>query len=119
MACDGAEALQTASEAEEAFDIVLLDLFMPVMDGEVFMQNLKEKGRPKSIATAPIYITSADLRDSKWDALVELGISGRLDKPYMMKAFREVFRQVAINSSALDAPYSGNDENRYRAKTSL
>ncbi|CAM9235645.1 unnamed protein product [Chrysoparadoxa australica] len=105
MACDGAEALQTATEATEAFDIVLLDLFMPIMDGEGFMRTLKKKGRPKSIATAPIYITSADLRESKWDSLVELGISGSLDKPYMIKAFREVFREVALNSPGPVAPY--------------
>ena len=43
-AANGKEALDIILDARKKVDLVLLDLVMPVMDGFVLMEILKEKG---------------------------------------------------------------------------
>ena len=57
-ATNGAEGLEES--AETAFDLVLLDLMMPVMDGFEFLQRLRDSDLP-SARTPVIVVTAKDL----------------------------------------------------------
>ncbi len=54
QASNGLEALELAKRARQHFDIVLLDLSMPQMDGTQFLSSLMDDGRPSSLVL-PLY----------------------------------------------------------------
>ncbi len=58
QASDGLEALTLVKRARQHFDIVLLDLSMPQMDGTGFLTSLKDNGRPSSLVLLPLYDVS-------------------------------------------------------------
>jgi CheY-like chemotaxis protein len=45
VADNGATALAMISQAEEPYDVIILDLFMPVMDGYEFLQAYRGSAR--------------------------------------------------------------------------
>jgi len=78
-ACDGAEGLVAA--AREHPDLILLDLSMPVMDGERMLKQMVAETELKSIPV--ILVTSeADREDAR--KLVKFGV-----RDFVMKPFRE------------------------------
>ncbi len=54
QASNGLEALELVMHARQHFDIVLLDLSMPQMDGAQFLSSLMNNGRPSSLVL-PLY----------------------------------------------------------------
>ena len=75
VARDGREALRVLDA--RAIDVVILDLMMPVMDGETFMREAAAKGH-----TTPIVVASA-ARDAGATAR-SLGAVACLAKPYRL-----------------------------------
>ncbi len=70
---EGLEALE-----KETPDLIILDLIMPVMDGETFYVRLREQSKWKSI---PVLIASVN--DKMPARITELGgIAGNLRKPF-------------------------------------
>ncbi|CAM9341413.1 unnamed protein product [Chrysoparadoxa australica] len=95
VASNGLLALHEARKlTAPLFDIVLLDLFMPVLDGEGFLRALREEGSPRSLDGTPVVVTSADLQEGKWELLQSLGAAGCLSKPYRIDRFREEFARL-------------------------
>ncbi len=83
VASNGMEALSIVYKEDAIdFDFVLLDLHMPDINGFEFLQNLKDKGRPRSLMNSRILVTSAYITDSTWKKLHDLGAFDRIDKPY-------------------------------------
>jgi putative two-component system response regulator len=77
MACDGAEAMKLLGQ--EAFDLVLLDIMMPIMDGFEVLQAMKKEGSLKIIPV--IMITALD--DSASAArCIDMGAEDYLTKPF-------------------------------------
>lgn len=79
---NGLEALARCAETEPVFDVVLMDLDMPVMDGATAVRRLREDVRTKDV---PILVVSANPPDPETAAAT----SGRLAKPFGMRALRE------------------------------
>ncbi|HTJ40584.1 MAG TPA: response regulator [Kofleriaceae bacterium] len=75
VARDGVEAL--AILGTDTFDVILLDLMMPVMDGESFMAEAQARG-----IKVPVVIVSA-ARDAAARALAA-GAAESLSKPYRL-----------------------------------
>lgn len=74
---DGAEAVAASESA--AYDVVLMDLHMPVMDGYQATRAIRQSGGHN--ASIPIVAVSADDTESSMKACREAGISSFCVKP--------------------------------------
>ena len=67
VSCNGLEGLQALSKVKP--DVVLLDIFMPVMDGREFLRNFSKAKYPNTKI-----VVYTNLSDSKTEAeMLELG----------------------------------------------
>ncbi len=87
---DGAEALQRL--ADETFDIVLMDIHMPVMDGCEAVRRIRSSGQPW--ADVPVVALTADAMPGDNERYMRLGMNAYVAKPIDL---RELF--TAINSA--------------------
>ncbi len=77
MAVDGRQALDIMSQ--QPFDLVLLDIMLPVMNGYEVLEELRAS---QSLSQIPVIITTAlDESDGKAKCL-ELGAEDYLTKPF-------------------------------------
>ncbi|MDO8837083.1 MAG: response regulator [Vicinamibacterales bacterium] len=86
---NGLEAL-VAVEAED-FDLIILDLRMPVMDGLTVLQTIR--ATPKHART-PVVILTADRKEENVYRSINLGVSDYLTKPFRGKEIAERLGQV-------------------------
>jgi CheY-like chemotaxis protein len=73
-AADGAAALEVLEQ--ERPDLILLDMRMPIMDGQTFADAYRGRPAPR----APFVILTA--ARSGWDLSKVQGAAGRLEKPF-------------------------------------
>ncbi len=76
-AVNGLEAL--AALEREAFDIVLLDMHMPVMDGPTAISRIRASGQPW--ADIPVIALTADAMSGDRERYLGMGMNGYLSKP--------------------------------------
>lgn len=96
--CDnGFEALQ-ALKAQD-FDLVLMDLHTPVMDGFQATQAIRALPAPKS--ATPIFALSADAFEDSRQRALDLGMNDFLAKPVSVEALTQRLQAFARH---LDAP---------------
>lgn len=74
---NGQEALDAL--AKHRADVVLLDLNMPVMDGEQFVIELNDRN---DLGKPAIVIVSTEANEARLDKLRALGIEQSLHKPF-------------------------------------
>ena len=83
----GQAALAACQTGEAHFDLILMDLDMPVMDGPTAIRKIREL---PAMQCLPILVVSANPPDPATAALT----NGRLAKPFGMKALREVLEAL-------------------------
>ncbi len=88
-ASDGAEAVALFRDHHEEIDCVLLDLKMPVMDGE---EALGELRRIRS--DVPVILSSGYGEQESTVRFSEMGLSGFLQKPYGLVQMEEQLRKA-------------------------
>jgi DNA-binding response OmpR family regulator len=93
-ACDGLDGLSLASE--HPFDIVLLDLMLPGMDGWQVMRELREGRNSASV----LMLTACDA-ETQVIAGFDAGTDDYLTKPF---AFRELLARIASLGRARHTP---------------
>jgi len=77
VAVDGLQALEILDQAD--FDLILLDIMLPVMNGYQVLEHLKAD---ESLSQVPVIITTAlDEADGK-ARCIELGAEDYLTKPF-------------------------------------
>ena len=81
QAADGAEAL--ARYSEQVFDLVVLDVMLPRMDGLEVCRRLRAKGE-----TVPIIMLTAKSEEIDKVLGLELGADDYITKPFSMREFR-------------------------------
>jgi signal transduction histidine kinase/CheY-like chemotaxis protein len=84
MAADGGEAVAAygaASAAGTPFDLVLMDMHMPGMNGIDAACRIRAAERASGMATTPILALTADALPERRDACLKAGINGFLTKP--------------------------------------
>jgi two-component system, chemotaxis family, chemotaxis protein CheY len=89
---NGLQALDSLASASDPFDVILLDLRMPDMDGATFLRTLRRTALFREI---PIIVTTAEPESS--DLLQEvrvLGVDAVVKKPWKPQELSELVRSV-------------------------
>ncbi|PZU82786.1 MAG: hybrid sensor histidine kinase/response regulator [Shinella sp.] len=90
VANDGAEAVAVASA--QSFDVILMDMQMPVMDGiEATRRIISERG---PCATVPIIAMTANASDDDRRRCLDAGMAGFESKPVTMERLRNVISSL-------------------------
>jgi CheY-like chemotaxis protein len=87
-AVNGAEAL--AALGREEFDIVLLDMHMPVMDGPTTIGHIRKSDKPWG--AIPVIALTADAMSGDKERYLAMGMDGYLSKPL---AERDLLAEIA------------------------
>jgi DNA-binding response OmpR family regulator len=87
QARNGAAALQAVDESP-AFDAVVLDMRMPLIDGWQFAATLEQRG-----STIPIVVMTAAQNARLWAE--EIGAAGYIAKPFGIDELLETVRNVS------------------------
>lgn len=82
IAADGAEALQRLSE--DPFDFVLMDIQMPVMDGQAALKVLRAREAVTGAHTRVIALTAFAMQDDA-ERFLAAGFDGYVSKPLHVK----------------------------------
>lgn len=77
-ACNGSEALQTAASVELTFDLILLDIMMPGMDGTTTFQELR---KIHNLTGVPVIFMTAKVQRQEIESYIKLGARGVITKP--------------------------------------
>jgi CheY-like chemotaxis protein/anti-sigma regulatory factor (Ser/Thr protein kinase) len=78
IAADGLQAVEMCSSG--AFDLVLMDVHMPVLDGFEATARIRESERAKGIRT-PLIALTANAMNGDRERCLEAGMDGYLSKP--------------------------------------
>ena len=85
MAKDGREALDILTSSDTPFDLVLTDMWMPVMDGEGLVNAIRAGVK---LAALPVHVVTADTEmQGKYS---EIGFNAILLKPVTVEKLREI-----------------------------
>ncbi len=98
-AVNGAEAL--AALEREAFDVVLLDMHMPVMDGPTAIAKIRASSQPW--ASTPVIALTADAMSGDRERYLALGMDGYLSKPLAERDLLSEIARVRIRLPETDA----------------
>jgi signal transduction histidine kinase/CheY-like chemotaxis protein len=86
LAVNGLEGLQKALEVQ--YDLVLMDIQMPVMDGKEAMKSLLQLG-----VSTPVYALTANVMPSDIKEYEAIGFTGALSKPLELEKLYSVLTQ--------------------------
>ncbi|NJD57300.1 MAG: response regulator [Nitrospirae bacterium] len=89
-AMNGLEALDILSK-ERDFDIILLDINMPVMNGIQFMEKLHKENLYRNI---PIIVISTEGREEDTLRALKLGAAGYVVKPFKPHMLHELIEKI-------------------------
>lgn len=93
---DGKSALDYLSENE--VDLIVLDVFMPYMDGFETLRKIREQ----KINSDVIMVTAANERDALRES-IKLGVIDYLVKPFTFERFRLALDKFIAQTDALEA----------------
>lgn len=96
QAVNGVSALETLKK--EPFDLVLMDVQMPEMDGIVATRIIREGGLGMHIAHIPILGISAGALQEEKDRGLTAGMDEFLTKPYRARALLDAVRRLTITA---------------------
>jgi signal transduction histidine kinase/CheY-like chemotaxis protein len=96
-AVNGVEALEALKK--ETFDIVLLDMHMPIMDGPTTIQHIRASGA--AWANIPVIALTADAMSGDRERYLGMGMTGYLSKPL---AERDLLSEIARVRTSEAAP---------------
>lgn len=106
IANHGAEAVAMLNE-NPVFDLVLMDLQMPVMDGNTATRKIREKMTPEEL---PIIALSADVMEQTLIEIKEAGMQGHIAKPIDLEELYSVI--IDILDLQVDENESGDESNK-------
>lgn len=92
IALDGIQAVELSQQYK--FDLILMDLRMPKMDGYEAMQAIRIQGNLN--LTTPIIALSAHILENEHATLAKLGFNGYLVKPIVKESLLEIASQAIL-----------------------
>jgi len=97
IANDGVEALERFKE--QKFDVILMDIMMPVMDGLEATVKIREI---ESLDTfnkrTPIIALTANTMDNDRDKCISYGMDDFMSKPFDIELLKSIFIELKIPS---------------------
>lgn len=97
---NGEEALEIVQT--EAFDVVLMDVHMPVMDGLAATRAIRGLGG--AYASLPILALTADVMPGARELALEAGVSAFLAKPVQIDQLKSALLQASTAGGAISVP---------------
>ncbi|MDZ4370316.1 MAG: ATP-binding protein, partial [Phenylobacterium sp.] len=98
LAADGAEAL--AAFRDERFDLVLMDIQMPTMNGVDATQAIRELERARGLTPTPILALSANVMPHQVEEYLAAGMNGFVAKPIEMTVLLEAIQRALTDRDA-------------------
>jgi len=89
VARDGFEALRIYQQAKQQIGLVILDFFLPVMDGDAVFEELKALNPGVNVV-----LSSGFAEQSKIGAMLAQGLRGFIPKPYSREKLLDQVRQT-------------------------
>ncbi|MCV2360082.1 response regulator [Paucibacter sp. TC2R-5] len=110
IAGDGQQAVSALAAAPHAFDVVLMDLQMPVMDGYAATHHLREV---LGLRALPIVAMTANAMSSDREACLAAGMNDHVGKPFDLDELVRVLRQhgglASLDGARRLAPQQGGE----------
>ncbi len=103
IAQHGQEGVEAVAAADPPFDVVLMDLQMPVMDGFTATKAIRTD---LGLLTLPIVAMTANAMASDRDACLAAGMNDHVGKPFDLNDLVQVLRKQAGWTDALGTPDS-------------
>jgi two-component system sensor histidine kinase EvgS len=98
VAHHGLEAVQrVVNSTEYWFDLILMDIRMPVMDGIEATRRLRKLDR-EDVKTIPIVALTADAYNEQKQAIMDSGMTGYLTKPVQPRELLQALRDILDTS---------------------
>ncbi|MEQ1654752.1 MAG: response regulator [Nitrospira sp.] len=117
VAEDGQQGV--AASAIEAFDLILMDCQMPVMDGFTATARIRDREQRTHAARIPIIALTANAMDGDRERCLNAGMDDYLSKPFSQQALAEVLsrwhvrrEQLQPTDNHVEAPSHDDGENR-------
>ena len=98
-AMNGLEALDVLSR-ENDFNLIFLDINMPVMNGLQFMEKIKKENIYKHV---PIIVISTEGKEEDTLKALQLGATGYVVKPFKPHMLYELIEKILSRKQALFA----------------
>ena len=94
IAADGQEAVDKVRDASDGYyDIILMDIQMPVMDGYEATGQIRALGDPAK-AAIPIVAVTANAFEEDRKSAMEMGMDGHLAKPYDVPKLMDTMQRL-------------------------
>jgi CheY-like chemotaxis protein len=104
MAASGAEALDAVRESHDAFDLVLMDCEMPIMDGYQTTRAIRALEAHLNLTALPIVALTAHALPEHREACLAAGMTDYLTKPLMLSALtRMLLLQVPAETTSMSS----------------
>jgi CheY-like chemotaxis protein len=98
-------SVAVAKSQEQAFDVILMDMRMPEMNGDTATLRIREREIERGTRSMPIIAVTANAFESDKQWCREVGMNGFLSKPYTSQQLRDLltrFVSVDPTQSAVD-----------------
>ena len=94
---NGREALDafTAQQGPERFDVIVMDIEMPVMDGRQTVVAIREHERAHGSTPVPIVAVTAHTGDKERREYLKAGFNAVVTKPLRSEEISAVLQQLA------------------------
>ena len=90
------EAVQSAARTDRPFDLILMDMNMPVMMGVEATKRLRDLGYAK-----PVFGLSANVMQSHLQECLDAGMNGLIGKPFIREDLVHTIAQACQRSDAV------------------
>jgi two-component system sensor histidine kinase/response regulator len=107
VAENGVEAVHASSEM--TFDLILMDLQMPVMDGITATQRIRERETGTGRPHVPIVALTANAMASQLERCMDAGMNAFLTKPLEIQRLHEVLTRFGLRVTSEDTVVSHAD----------
>jgi len=94
---NGKEAVETYTNAPEKFDLIFMDVNMPVMDGREAARTIRDKG----FTTVPIIAMTAHALEKDREACLQAGMNDYISKPIKREVVFNMVKKWVFKNDVL------------------